>query len=156
MTQDNPTPTELQPIECALDRLARAERDATPTGFASRLAQAGAAAEPPGVIARIGFDRALRVAAALAIGAIGVTAGVLMMNPGQSADPVDAQALIDEGVSTMQLVYASTNTHDTEDPFWSLGLSDRSNEFDGERSLWDLGDDALSAPVQWPDAEEVL
>ena len=39
-TPDTTTPTELRPIEAALDRLARAERSAAPAGLEDRIARA--------------------------------------------------------------------------------------------------------------------
>ncbi len=86
MTREQEQPK--TPLEERLDALGALERDATPPGLASRIAQASAPslrAEHPAVIARIGPAWASRLGALAACLAllIGVAALVVSVRPGE-------------------------------------------------------------------------
>lgn len=163
MTQHDhePIPSELEGIHDALESLARADRDAAPRDLASRVAHAASESEPPSVLARIGPSGALRIAAALALGALGVLGATLLTsNTGPGAPPaeIDIQAIASEGAQTLQLAYASNDivSDGDADSIWGLGGERTSDGTLDGASLWDLGSDAFENDIDWSGLEEVL
>ncbi|GAB4553002.1 MAG: hypothetical protein Tsb0013_15460 [Phycisphaerales bacterium] len=154
-------PNDLEDIAASLDALARADRDAAPPGLASRLAQAGKQAEPPSVIARITGSGRMRLAAAIAIGAVGVSAAALLLPPAGIApapSDVDIDALAQEGAETLRVAYASSvpKPSSQESSIWDLGTDPSEALATDNATFWDLGADVFESEIDWSSVEEVL
>lgn len=161
MTQDHKhLDDELRPLAAALDELGVRERDSAPVGLEERLyartlpvlrgeAHADTPdADAPPVIARIGFGRTLRLAAAVAIIAAGGITAWLALRPGPAptkppvAQNVPTEKLIEEidteaadwfaDLDALQTTADTSSTTTTD--FWSVPDEDALDTLLGEEN----------------------
>jgi hypothetical protein len=150
---------ELRPLATALDELGDHERNRAPAGLEQRLLagtlpalRGNAHADMPDadaspVVARIGFRRAMRLAAAVAVIAAGGAAAWLMLRPNPAPRPtpiakVTTEQLIEEinteaddwfaDLDSLQTTADTTSSTSTD--FWSLPDEDALDTLLGEEN----------------------